>query len=172
MGSTALGLAYVFGMVLPLFLMALFWDRARLGERRVFQAKPVKLRVVGRTIDTNTINVVVAIAFAVMGAFVLFLAANGNTTVAPSFQLSIGRWLSNVFARVVAFLDPVPQSILGLALLSLAAVFVLLGVRGRRGPIEGGPCHVNEQDGTEADAEAGGGDITATVADEPTPTRR
>src|SRR5450759_4944792 len=33
-GGLTLGLAYVFGMVFPLFVMALVWDRFRLGERR------------------------------------------------------------------------------------------------------------------------------------------
>ncbi len=170
-GSTSLGLAFVFGMVFPLFLMALLWDRLRLGERRLFQAKPVRLRVAGRAVDTNTVNIAVAIAFALMGGFVLFLAANGNTTVAPSFQLSIGRWLSGAFARVVAFLDPVPQPVLGLTLLGLAAAFVLLGVRGRRAPIEGGSRHVHEQDVIE-DAEARDDEVTTTVADVPTSPRR
>jgi cytochrome c biogenesis protein CcdA len=169
-GSTSLGLAYVFGMVFPLFLMALLWDRLRLGDRRPFQAKPVRLRIAARSIDTNSVNLAVAIAFALMGAFVLFLAANGNTTLAPSFQLSIGRWLSSVFARVVAFLDPVPQPILGLALLSLAAAFVLLGIRGRRTPLEGGTNHGQRQDGIEVEPEAGVDDTT--VEDLPTATRR
>lgn len=171
-GSTGLGLAYVFGMVFPLFLMALFWDRLRLGERRLFQAKPVRLRIFGMSIDTSTVNVAVAIAFALMGAFVLFLAANGNTTVAPSFQLAIGRWLSHVFARVVAFLDPVPQPILGLALLSLAVAFVLLGIRGRRTPNEGGTSHGTKKDRIEVNSEASDDDITTTVADDPTTIRR
>lgn len=170
-GSTGLGLAYVFGMVFPLFLMALLWDRLHLGERRLFQAKPVRLRIIGRAVETNTVNIAVAIAFALMGAFVLFLAANGNTTVAPSFQLSIGRWLSDVFARVVTFLDPVPQPILGIALLGLAAAFVLLGVRGRRAPIEGGPCHVNEQD-IHADTEARDDEVATAAGDTPTPAQR
>jgi cytochrome c biogenesis protein CcdA len=170
-GSTGLGLAYVFGMVFPLLLMALLWDRLHLGERRLFQAKPMRLRIVGRTVDTNTVNIAVAIAFALMGAFVLFLAANGNTTVAPSFQLSIGRWLSDVFARVVAFLDPVPQPILGFALLGLAAAFVLLGVRSRRASIEGGSCHVNEQD-IHVDAKARDDEVTTAAGDVPTPARR
>src|SRR5512134_4195059 len=33
-GGIALGLAYVFGLVFPLFVMALFWDVAQLSERR------------------------------------------------------------------------------------------------------------------------------------------
>jgi cytochrome c-type biogenesis protein len=131
-GAASLGLAYVFGMVFPLFLMALLWDRAKLGERRLFQAKPVRLRVLGRTIATNTMNIAVAVAFAVMGAFVLLLAANGNTTRAPGFQLVVGRWLTRVSQDALRWLAPVPQPILGLTLLALAGLFFLAAVRGRR----------------------------------------
>ncbi len=35
-GGLTLGLAYTFGMVFPLFLIALGWDRFRLGERKLF----------------------------------------------------------------------------------------------------------------------------------------
>ena len=56
-GGLALGLAYTFGMVFPLFVMALLWDRFHLGERRFLQARPVHLHVAGRTLVTNTINV-------------------------------------------------------------------------------------------------------------------
>lgn len=100
-GAASLGMAYVFGMVFPLFLMALLWDRFDLGERRVFRARPVRLRVADRTVHTNTVNVGVAVAFAAMGAFVLFLAANGNTTTAPAFQMAIGRWLSDADRKSV-----------------------------------------------------------------------
>lgn len=41
-GGVTLGLAYTFGMVFPLFVMALLWDRFRLGERRFLRAKPVR----------------------------------------------------------------------------------------------------------------------------------
>jgi cytochrome c biogenesis protein CcdA len=77
-GSAALGLAYVFGMVFPLFLLATFWDRLRLGQRRPFQTKTIRLRVAGRTLVTNTMDVAVAVVFATMGGFVLYLAAAGN----------------------------------------------------------------------------------------------
>ena len=77
-GGLTLGLAHTFGMVFPLFVMALVWDRYRLGERRFLTAKPVTLRTAGHTLHTNTINVGVAAAFAVMGGFVLYLAGTGT----------------------------------------------------------------------------------------------
>jgi cytochrome c-type biogenesis protein len=130
-GAASLGLAYVFGMVFPLFLMALLWDRLKLGERRILQARPVRFRLVGRTIATNTVNVAVAVGFALMGAFVLVLAANGNTTRAPGFQLAIGHWLTRVSQDVLRWLAPVPEPILGLGLLAVAALFFVAAVRGR-----------------------------------------
>ena len=147
-GSAALGLAYVFGMVFPLFLLATFWDRLRLGQRRPFQSKTVRLRVAGRTFVTNTMNVAVAMVFATMGGFVLYLAAAGNPMGAGGPQLAIGRWLTAFFTRLLSFLDPVPDPVLGLALLGLAAGFITFALRGAReaaSPTEpGGSCHEHE----------------------------
>lgn len=130
-GAATLGLAYVFGMTFPLLLAALCWDRLRLGERRLLQARPVRLRLGGRTLHTNTLNLAVAVAFTVMGAMVLALAATGETTTAPGAQLAVGRWLQDVFTRVLDWLDPVPEPVLGLGLLGVAAVIVSLGLKAR-----------------------------------------
>lgn len=157
-GAGSLGLAYVFGMVFPLFLMAVLWDRLRLGERRLFAAKPVRVRVAGRTIHTNTVNVAVAAAFALMGVFVLILAASGNTTTAPAFQLAVGRWLSDSATQAVGILDPIPEPILGLALLALAALFVLAAVRGggRREPTSSSTGGHDEHEATNDQAGGAG----------------
>lgn len=133
-GGVALGLAYVAGMTFPLFVMALLWDRARLGERRLLQAKPVRLRLAGRTLVTNTLNVAVAVGFTVMGGFILYLANAGEMTGGPGFQVAIGKALARIFRRIEVGTAPVPEPVLGLALLALAAVFVVATLRDRRGP--------------------------------------
>ena len=131
-GGLVLGLAFVFGMVFPLFVMALLWDRFRLGERRFLQAKPVTLRLPrGREIHTNTVNVIVAIAFAVMGGFILYLADTGSMTTGPGFQVAIGEWLATLFAQVEIWTAGVPEPILGAALLVIAGVFVWATLRPR-----------------------------------------
>lgn len=143
-GGIALGLAYTFGMVLPLFVMALLWDRFRLGERRFLQARPVHLRLAGRTVVTNTLNVAVAVGFALMGGFAIYLANTGQMTSGPGFQAAIGRGLSRVFQRVETWTSPVPEPVLGLAVLALAGVFVFATLRDRHRPTpdQGAPtCH-------------------------------
>ena len=149
-GGVLLGLAYVFGMTFPLFLMALLWDRFRLGDRRWLQARPVRIRLGGRTLVTNTVNLAVAVAFTGMGAFVIFLANTGRMTGGPGFQVGIGRGLTNVFARIESWTAGFPELLLGLALLALAAVFVVTTLRDRRRPL---PSSVEDQ-GEDSDGSA------------------
>jgi len=132
-GGLTLGLAYTFGMVFPLFAMALAWDRFRLGERRFMRAKSVTLTVRGHSLHTNTINIGVAAAFAVMGGFVLYLASTGTMTGGPGFQVGMGKALASLFTRIETFVAPVPEPLLGLAVLAIAAIFVTATLRdGRR----------------------------------------
>lgn len=53
-------------------------------------------------------------------------------TRGPGFQVAIGDWLARGFARVEAWTAPVPEAVLGLAVLSIAAVFVYATVVDRR----------------------------------------
>ncbi|HSE07832.1 MAG TPA: cytochrome c biogenesis CcdA family protein [Nocardioidaceae bacterium] len=132
-GGLTLGVAYTFGMVFPLFAMALLWDRFRLGEKRWLRAKSIRIRVFGRLLVTNTVNLAVAAAFAVMGGFVMYLATTEQMTGGPGFQVTMGRGLSSLFMRIESWTDPVPEPILGLAVLALAAVFVVATLRDRPG---------------------------------------
>ena len=134
LGGLTLGLAYTFGMVFPLFVMALLWDRFHLGERRFLQARPVRLRLAGRTLVTNTINVGVAVAFTLMGGFVIYLANTGTMTGGPGFQVAIGRGLARTFQRIATWTEPVPEPVLGLAVLALAGVFIYATLRDRHRP--------------------------------------
>jgi cytochrome c-type biogenesis protein len=135
LGGLTLGVAYTFGMVFPLFLMALLWDTARLGERRFLQARPVRLRVAGRLVATNTLNVAVAVAFVVMAGFVAALAGSTEMTGGSAVQDRASSTLTGIFAGVQEILAPVPEPVLGLGLLLLAGgfVWVTLADRRRRG---------------------------------------
>lgn len=138
-GGVLLGLAYVFGMVFPLLVMALAWDKLHLGERRLHLARPVRLRLAGRTLVTSTLNVAVAAGFTVMAGFVFYLAGAGKMTGGPGFQVAIGRGLAHLFRHIEAWTAPVPEPVLGLALLALAAVFAVAALRGRRPAPAGQP---------------------------------
>lgn len=136
-GAGVLGLAYVFGMTFPLFVLALLWDRFDLGTRRLMTARTLHPRIGPLRWVTNTVNVAVAAVFAAMAAMILWLAATGETTSAPGAQLAAGRLLSRVFARLQSWLAPVPEPVLGAGLLALAALFLVAALRDRRRSHEG-----------------------------------
>lgn len=131
-GGTLLGLAFVLGMTFPLFVLALVWDRLRLHERSWLRAHPIRLRVAGRTVHTNTVNLAVAVAFAVMGGLVIYLAGAEQMTTGPGFQVSIGRWLGRQFERIQQWLAPVPEPVLGLLVVAIAGLFVVATLTDRR----------------------------------------
>ncbi|WP_225753558.1 cytochrome c biogenesis CcdA family protein [Actinotalea sp. Marseille-Q4924] len=132
LGGLTLGVAYTFGMVFPLFLMALLWDTARLGERRFLRARPVRFRVAGRLVATNTLNVAVAVAFVVMAGFVVALAGSTEMTGGTAAQERASTALTGFFAVVQDVLSPVPEPVLGLGLLALVGLFVWVTLADRR----------------------------------------
>jgi cytochrome c-type biogenesis protein len=133
-GGVLLGLAFVLGMTFPLFLMALAWDRLRLRDKPWLSARAVRLRLPGRVIHTNTVNVAVAVAFAAMGGFIIYLAGAERMTSGPGFQAAIGRWLSRQFDQVQQWLNPVPEPLLGLLVLAIAGLLVWATLTDRRRP--------------------------------------
>jgi cytochrome c-type biogenesis protein len=132
-GGLILGLAYVFGMAFPLFVMALLWDRFRLGERKFLKARPVRLHLGTHILATNTVNLVVAAGFTVMGLFVMHLASSKEMTSGPGFQVAFGKRLASFFGWVEKVTSPVPEALLGLVVLALAGVFVYATLRDRPG---------------------------------------
>lgn len=97
---------------------------------------------------TSSVNLAVAVAFVIMGSFVIYLANSGRMTGGPSLQVAIGNGLTRVFAWVDHVTAGVPEPVLGLAVLALAAVFVVAALWDRqRGPRETEPtdaCHHSE----------------------------
>lgn len=134
-GGLLLGLSFVFGMVLPLLLMALLWDVAKLDQRRWGRARAITFRAGRFTLHTNSVNLLVAIAFIVMGISVISLA--GSTTMTGTgnwFQQAAGEGLTSFAQATLAWLAPVPEPVLGIGLLVLAAGFIWVTLRDRRRP--------------------------------------
>ncbi|WP_448059766.1 cytochrome c biogenesis CcdA family protein [Cellulomonas hominis] len=131
-GGLVLGAAYVFGMVFPLFAMALFWDKAKLNERRFWRARLVRIRLAGRVLVTNTVNLIVAAGFLAMGVAVIALANEQDMSRGTAAQSWVSERLTAVFLRIQEWASPVPEVLQALLLFIVVGGLVAATLTGRR----------------------------------------
>lgn len=118
-GSLGLGLAYVFGMVFPLLLAVLFWDRVNLS--RVFGRLPKfpRLRVGGRQLPWP--DAIAAAMFLTIGVLALYLAYTGQSTYLPDWLANWNRWATGVAGDLALAVRSVPIAAQAILLIALAA---------------------------------------------------
>ena len=155
-GGAVLGLGYVFGMVFPLFIMALVWDKARLNERRFLRAKVVRLRVAGRLLVTNTVNLVVAVGFTAMGIAIIALANQQNMSRGSAAQTWISERLTSMFLRIQQWAAPVPEALQAVLLFAVVGALVAATLTSRRHagaadtPVTADPADTSQVPSTDA----------------------
>lgn len=112
---------YALGMAVPLFVLALLWERFDLGRRRWLRGRALRA---GR-FELHTTSLLSGVFFIVLGA--VFLAFDGTTalpgllSVDDSFEVE--RWASRLGGAVPDWV---------LLVLAVGVAAVLLGRRGRR----------------------------------------
>jgi cytochrome c biogenesis protein CcdA len=152
--SVGIGLAYVFGMVFPLVILALFWDRW--GGRFRWGSRERRLRVMGREIVLTTLDLTAAIVYSLMGVGLIAIGITG-ATLASNSQARIGTWIEDRLTPIVGWLEPVPDVVIGLVLLAIAVAAVAISGRRRSVPTETsgsipeGSCHDPEDQETGAE---------------------
>lgn len=129
--AVGLGLAYVFGMVLPLLLAAILWER--LGLDRASIARLGTRRLVIGDWSAKVTDLVGGVLFLAMGTLALFIAFTGQSTYTPDFLLTFNRQAIAVGADAAQALGVLPPVLQGMALLVIAG---LVGWLARRRPGE------------------------------------
>ncbi|MFF9555345.1 cytochrome c biogenesis CcdA family protein [Streptomyces albus] len=115
---------YALGMAVPLFVLALLWDRFDLGRRRWLRGRELRL---GR-LRLHTTSLLSGLFFVLLG--VLFLAFDGAAGL-PGLTDVDGAFAAENWARRVG--EAVPDAVLLAVLLVAAGAVALVAlVRGRR----------------------------------------
>ncbi|MHB8400274.1 MAG: cytochrome c biogenesis CcdA family protein [Candidatus Limnocylindrales bacterium] len=130
-GGLAVALAYVFGMVFPLFLLALAGDRFGWLRSRVVRGTTLRLRVAGRTMAVHSTNLIGGSLFLAMGAFVLVLAATGTDVLAFPGQTELSAALHQASDAFLIAVNGLPALVLSV-LLVLFAVYLARRARSAR----------------------------------------
>ena len=130
LGALAVAFAYVFGMVFPLFVLALAGDRLGWARSRIVRGTTVRVRFVGRERSVHSTNLIGGLLFLVMGVFVLVLAVTGNEFLTFPGQLELSAALHQAGDAFLVAVSGLPA--LGLSvLLVVFAVYLARRARGR-----------------------------------------
>ena len=93
--ALAIGAAYVFGMVFPLFLLALSWDRLKLGESRLVRGRTFQRRIRGRTLELHSTALVSGLMLTIMGIIAIVLAFRGASMRTSGWQTTLSASLQH-----------------------------------------------------------------------------
>ena len=145
--STAMGLAYVFGMVFPLVVLTAIWDRAGLADRPGIRGRAVRWHLGAKTFTTNSFDLFAAAMFSIMGVLLWIIALTG-ASVATGFQDDLTVWLQDRFRPIVDLLEPVPNVVAGLVLVAIAVGAVAFTGRPRPGAEDSQGCDHDDEPAT------------------------
>lgn len=122
-GALGLGLAYVFGMVFPLFIATILWQRLRLAERMQMLRRIPRLALGGRDVSWN--DAVAGGIFILIGTVSVVLAATGQASFAPRPLGAWDRWATERVADLAVALGGLPVWLQAVGLVAVAIATVL-----------------------------------------------
>lgn len=125
--ALGLGVAYVVGMVFPLLVAAILWERLRLDPGAISRLGVRRLEL--GDWSAKVTDVVGGAIFLAMGALALYIAYTGQSTYTPDFMFAFNRYATGVAANVVQTLGVIPPMVQGIALLLGAGLIVWLARR-------------------------------------------
>ncbi|MGW7196416.1 cytochrome c biogenesis CcdA family protein [Streptomyces chryseus] len=119
---------YALGMAVPLFVLALLWERCELGKRQWLRGRAFR---VGR-FELHTTSLLSGLFFVALGA--LFLVFDGTTALPGLLDVddsfAVEEWVSGLGASV-------PDAVLLTGVVAVAGAVLALRVRRRKVPEEG-----------------------------------
>ena len=127
--SLTVGLVYVAGMVMPLALRAVVWDRSPRAHR-LLDARTVALPRAGRRVPVGSLAG--GLLLSVMGVLAIVLAVTGPAMPNSGWQVSLSARLQHWAAVTTHTLGWLPGAAIAVGLLAAVALLVRMARRHRR----------------------------------------
>jgi len=134
--ALSVGVAYVFGMVAPLTVMALLWDRGDWGSSRLMTVAARPVRLAGRRVPLSAVlsgGLLVA-----MGALTVVFAFTGPDMGTGGWQVRVTAFLGHAAATVRTGLGWLPGWVSTLVIFAALAAVIFLALRHRSTPVDAG----------------------------------
>lgn len=122
-------LAYVLGMVTPLFILASVLDKSKFTEKFFAFRKTVHYSLFGRTIGVTFSNLFSGLTFLILGTLTLFLARTNNLTSQMSYQTSLNIYLTKLIQLIGSYTKYIPEPIWAVVFIGIAAYISFVAIR-------------------------------------------
>jgi len=116
LGSTY-AIAYVLGMVVPLFIMAGFIDRTKATQRFLSMRRMVNYRVFGLQIRVSLSNLLAGGLYVAIGLFILAYARRSQESLSSLYQLNVNITLAKISQAIAGVTSFVPELVWAVAVI-------------------------------------------------------
>ncbi len=123
-----IGFTYVVGMVFPLFVIALAWDKYQAKSENPLQGRVVDLKLFGREFSAHSSKLIAGLMFLVMGVVNIGVGLTGTMIPAPGSSLigdMQGQLQKNTLTRFSA-LSAEPTFVIGILVLTFIVLLAIL----------------------------------------------
>lgn len=113
-GSVLLGgvytLAYVLGMVIPLFIIAAFLDKVDFTKKFFAFRKSISYTIFGQKISLTFANLFSGLMFLVLGIIIIYLARTSQLTSHSEYQIALNIYMTNLIKSISQFTSLIPEA--------------------------------------------------------------
>jgi cytochrome c biogenesis protein CcdA len=127
--GAAYSLAFVTGMVVPLFIVALAVDRTKVMDKLTVLRKRVSYKLFGHEISVFLSHLVSGILYILVGAVILLFESSGPEAFANSYQININLITASVTQTVTEATKSVPDFVWAILLVGLFAAIAILAYK-------------------------------------------
>jgi cytochrome c-type biogenesis protein len=128
-----IGFTYVLGMVFPLFLVALFWDKFQAGKRNLLAGRMIYLKLWERQFSVHSSKLIAGVMLLAVGVVNILVGLTGTMISAPASAVvgSMQAQLQNGLLSSFSTLSLRPSA-LGWTIALISIVLLLMATRLRR----------------------------------------
>lgn len=118
-------LVYVLGMVIPLFIIAFFFDKTNIIERLELFKKQMSYSLARKKITITIAEVISGVTFLLMGVLILYLAKTNKLAMGSGeFQTTLNIYLANLTNFINQYLGRIPAIVWIVAVVAVLALMV------------------------------------------------
>ncbi|MBI4079458.1 MAG: hypothetical protein HY429_04160 [Candidatus Levybacteria bacterium] len=125
-GSLALGgiytLAYVLGIVTPLFVIATCLDKSKITQKFLTFKKTLTYNFFGQKILVTVSNLISGLMFLILGSYIFYLAQTNQIAVHDSLQVAINIYLTNFIKSISLVTNLIPEFVWALLFVGIFLV--------------------------------------------------